>query len=667
MPSSTFSPLPTSSFQPLTSISPPLVSSNRLFNRCKGERDYRERTRITFPGGWNHEDDDVFQWYHSQPYRRFQAIEYYKERAGVQHEFIRVLLQNDQGDLVGSFCRIERVADVEHRIEAIRNQGTTAFDFVQTIDPSHPIDSEHPNPSTVDDSDIELVARISFPHAFDLVDILAICFGIHKHPQAKNYTLQQFNCYFFSWTIILCLARRAADWNGLLRNHTDTLRQAVLQHLGNLRSSGNLTVWSIMFGLHDDQTDTSDLHQSPSQITERILSELSGEVFKNAVEAMLSRLLWHDQDPSKLQAGLKDSLEDIARDTSGSMLEDRSLTSRRQSRVRVNPLGIFESELARICATTWVNRVILSLYMDYRKDLERHHTQCAKRIPSVKRVAHILLAILEVGIGRALFSPIDVPCYVSLLLINLYEHQVSVQRRGGTPKYFRKPVAFVKTVKGGPKALWNSFKWYIQETRVEYRRLLSESAANTEGTPRPLLGPRVDYAVRVLSESLNIYSTRHGESSTSAIRENCAKAIEYFCSTIFADEYTMSHLWTASFRDDLGNVIIQSLLDIVKQPTSDSSFFQWVPEPTAHETSTTDTDSFRLTHTELQNRIRERIIQLSRWEVEGSPIAPYMRHVTFTTPAKESQAEMERAIEDIWGTCGPLMKSHEAERSNSVA
>ncbi|CAE6470281.1 unnamed protein product [Rhizoctonia solani] len=578
MPSSTFPPLSASSFQPLASISPPLVSSNRLFDHCKGERDYRERTRITFPGGWNHEDDDIFQWYHSQPHRRFQAIEYCKEKSGVQHEFIRVLLQNDQGDREGSFCRIERVADIEHRIEAIRNQGTTAFDFIQTIDPGLPPDPEHTELSIVDDTNVELLAQITFPRMFDLVDVLAICFGMHKHPQAKNYTLQQFNCYFFSWTIILCLARRAADWNAVVRNHTEALCQDVLRHLGSLHSSRNFTVWSIMFGLHNDQTDTSDLHQSPPRITERILSEITAEAFMNAVQEMLTPLLWYNQHPAKLQESLGKSLDAIARETSGSWLESIFVNSGKSQKIPFTYLGVFQSELSRICSVTWVNRAILEIGRQEIQEHKKYHMQSAKHDPTAPRMKHKLVALGKVALEHVIPAPIKMPAYTALLFVDAYEHEISTHPQVRTQRYFRRPFAFVKTVLNGPKTLCTFFKWYKEETRGTYHYSLAErfQLTSRNATPRPTDIDALHLGIRVLSESINIYSTRHRETSISDLRKMCADTMEYFCRTQFEGRHTMSRLWTLSFRDDLGKVIAQSILSIIEGQSSEAPYFGWV-------------------------------------------------------------------------------------------
>jgi hypothetical protein len=58
----------------------------------------------------------------------------------------------------------------------------------------------------------DLLLSIDFPEGEDLSLILAICYGFKKNHKANNYSLFQFNCYFFSWTVVSIAARRAAHW-----------------------------------------------------------------------------------------------------------------------------------------------------------------------------------------------------------------------------------------------------------------------------------------------------------------------------------------------------------------------------------------------------------------------------------------------------------------------
>ncbi|KAG8712816.1 hypothetical protein FRC08_014069 [Ceratobasidium sp. 394] len=87
------------------------------------------------------------------------------------------------------------------------------------------LEGDVPQSSTV-------VAEITFPHEFDILDVLAVCYSIHLHNDACNYTLQQFNCYFLCSTVLAILARRAAIWEKMsVRQWGELLEKALDQAL----------------------------------------------------------------------------------------------------------------------------------------------------------------------------------------------------------------------------------------------------------------------------------------------------------------------------------------------------------------------------------------------------------------------------------------------------
>jgi hypothetical protein len=49
----------------------------------------------------------------------------------------------------------------------------------------------------------------------NLLNIIKICFGIHRDNKAGRYTLRRFNCYFFAWTMLVATARHAVPWDML--------------------------------------------------------------------------------------------------------------------------------------------------------------------------------------------------------------------------------------------------------------------------------------------------------------------------------------------------------------------------------------------------------------------------------------------------------------------
>lgn len=138
-------------------------------------------------------------WYKAQPSTKFQSLQHRKKPYGFKHEFIVLYLDD------GSICRIERMGDPDARFNALIPQGSVAEDVAQCFRPKN-IDDAHLSTSD------EIVAEITFPYKLDIMDVLKICRGIHEGEKTRNYTLQGYNCYFFSLAIQCCLTRLVAEW-----------------------------------------------------------------------------------------------------------------------------------------------------------------------------------------------------------------------------------------------------------------------------------------------------------------------------------------------------------------------------------------------------------------------------------------------------------------------
>ncbi|KAJ1300558.1 hypothetical protein OPQ81_002212 [Rhizoctonia solani] len=146
--------------------------------------------------------ENAIKWYLDQLGKsvRFTLLEYRKTKGGIiQHEFIVVQLDNN------TVCRFDRRADLNTPAQAIRDQGTLAEDSAQIIDRDSKLYRDMINQS-------ERILQMEFPGGKDLGLILEICRGIQMHQQAVAYSLLQFNCYFFSWTIITAVARQDFKW-----------------------------------------------------------------------------------------------------------------------------------------------------------------------------------------------------------------------------------------------------------------------------------------------------------------------------------------------------------------------------------------------------------------------------------------------------------------------
>ncbi|KAG8744459.1 hypothetical protein FRC10_010129 [Ceratobasidium sp. 414] len=49
--------------------------------------------------------------------------------------------------------------------------------------------------------------RLGLPAEADIFLIISACFAIAQDKKARNYTLREYNCYFFSWTVVMLMTR----------------------------------------------------------------------------------------------------------------------------------------------------------------------------------------------------------------------------------------------------------------------------------------------------------------------------------------------------------------------------------------------------------------------------------------------------------------------------
>lgn len=124
-------------------------------------------------------------------------IELRQQKDEPKHEFVLVALQRTKHAY--DLCRIERRplkgANIDSKVFGCKAEDTIA-----------PVDDD-------DLSDIatRTVRKVKVEFKSDprpeLYTIFSICDTIGKDPNAKKYTLMQFNCYFFARTITLLLTR----------------------------------------------------------------------------------------------------------------------------------------------------------------------------------------------------------------------------------------------------------------------------------------------------------------------------------------------------------------------------------------------------------------------------------------------------------------------------
>ncbi|KAG9094191.1 hypothetical protein FS749_012954 [Ceratobasidium sp. UAMH 11750] len=162
--------------------------------------------KIDFTLGWGNENCPTRQWYRDQPTTTFKCLQYREDSRGTSffHEFIVAELDN------GTFCRFDRGGVKDARGEAILGKGIEAEDTAHVLSRADHQFKELEQTS-------KLLLKVHFPQGRDLITILATCHGIQVDERAGRYTLTRFNCYFFSWTILITAARHTVDWSVVSR------------------------------------------------------------------------------------------------------------------------------------------------------------------------------------------------------------------------------------------------------------------------------------------------------------------------------------------------------------------------------------------------------------------------------------------------------------------
>lgn len=107
----------------------------------------------------------------------------------------------------GYRCRIDRRPDAGVPVDTILQTGCKAFDTIEEVS----------NFSLVEvTSDCLVDLRITRESLnVDLSFIVCLCAHIKHDPVACRYSLQKYNCYFFSWTLLAIALRYIAAWEVL--------------------------------------------------------------------------------------------------------------------------------------------------------------------------------------------------------------------------------------------------------------------------------------------------------------------------------------------------------------------------------------------------------------------------------------------------------------------
>ena len=145
----------------------------------------------------------VIEWYHSHRSKGPTLIEKLQLRKDLQppyyHECIVVFTRS------GHRYRVDRRPDADAPFDTIMKAGCKTYDMIQTVGSRSLTELQKTS---------DCVVELHWPgeRTIDLLLILSVCFALSQDQQARQYTLQRYNCYFLSWTIVMIAMRDTAAW-----------------------------------------------------------------------------------------------------------------------------------------------------------------------------------------------------------------------------------------------------------------------------------------------------------------------------------------------------------------------------------------------------------------------------------------------------------------------
>ncbi|CAE7230489.1 unnamed protein product [Rhizoctonia solani] len=256
-------------------------------------------------------------WYKQQTCTIFRTFEHRRERQGFRHEFILLKL------LDGSVCRIERMGDPNARFDAISAQGSIAYDIAQSFQP------DEMDKACLGTSDV--IAEVTLPCDFDIMDVLKICRAIHEGEKTRKYTLQVYNCWFFSLAVQGCLARLIAGWESLelLDDwlwHTYEVAKSLDLQDQRTTIPGPLSYLSRTLRIYDILTShniTGHYGTAIEAVKLRLLSHLAcrREVNRQRLAVGINDLLWYSSILSSLGNMIEENVKEVVID----VLQERFL------------------------------------------------------------------------------------------------------------------------------------------------------------------------------------------------------------------------------------------------------------------------------------------------------------------------------------------------------
>ncbi|KAF9505437.1 hypothetical protein BS47DRAFT_1489826 [Hydnum rufescens UP504] len=176
-----------------TSSSPNAVVASSRAHRSAGP------TRIQFGPDWR--NNEIMNWHHSLGRRatKINMFQLRRERSAFKHQYVVLILSDE------CILRLDRRGDETKPVDTLTLEGTESIDTIADVTSLPDLDKTS-----------DCLAKLHCQGSnVDLLNIIKICFGIHRDTKAGRYTLQCFNCYFFAWTLLIATARHILRWDML--------------------------------------------------------------------------------------------------------------------------------------------------------------------------------------------------------------------------------------------------------------------------------------------------------------------------------------------------------------------------------------------------------------------------------------------------------------------
>ncbi|CAE6477963.1 unnamed protein product, partial [Rhizoctonia solani] len=437
-------------------------------------------------------------WYCEQPCTKFRTFQHRKERKGLRHEFIVLKLNN------GRVCRVERMGDPNARLNALMTRGSVAQDLAQCFDSE---DEAHLKTS-------ELVTEVTLPCDFEILDVLKICRAIKEGEKTSSYTLQVYNCYFFSLAIQACLTRFVAHWEDKQRFEVwlSQVKEAVEEWTRTdqvVEASISSPHYNVLFRILS--VLDSDDNQEPSlmcAIKLRLQPQLTA--IQQDVDYRVNNLLWY----STIGSSLNEFIEEKAKKVVLDILQER--LSKKPTSVTENQPGdtppnqpedtppkpsrlkqklVYQPSHPTIKFPPTTNPLPNSMETTYAKPTQAiasadisvnwlwHKKQQA--ISLTPGIVNLFLRVLHIALlgiwGIALFTfEIDnIPCVD--VEQRLKDILADLERLGGMKR--PDPKSIIKKIHASiadQRAVWDNSPWYSIHVRGNILESLEESKPRVE-------------------------------------------------------------------------------------------------------------------------------------------------------------------------------------------